>query len=186
MTLHQALLTATLHWLTVWINPQSGVHEHVSWCRPHCEQLAVQVVEDIELASLSSGVDPWLLLSLGMAESRLNPRALSSIGAFGLFQLHPRGSSGRLVLAACRHLNRRECDRLAALQGASLFQVGMSECGLPREAVYFHRTGRCGRGPNSDRVVRNAEKLKRVFLVQSSWTDVVLFDHDEEMHPLSG
>lgn len=181
MTLHHALLAAALEWLTVWTNPQSGVRVGVSWCRPRCESLAVQVVDDIELSSLSSGTDPWLLLSLAMAESRLNPRARSSIGAFGLFQLHPRGPLGGLVLKACRRLDRRECDRLAALEGASLFQVGMLECGGPREAVYFHRTGRCGRGPNSDRVVRNAERLRRKFEVQSSWTDVI--DSIHELQP---
>jgi hypothetical protein len=167
MTLHNALVAAALDWLTVWTNPQSGVHEYVSWCRPTsaCESLVDRAVEDIELASVFHDDDPWLLLSLAISESRLRPSSLSTIGAFGLFQLNPRGPTGSLVRKACRRLTTRECDRLAAFQGAALFAVGRDSCRDARQAVFFHRTGRCGRGPNSDGVVRRAEAMRREFEV---------------------
>jgi len=160
MTLHQALVLAALNWLTL-PNGQA----YVSWCRPaaRCEAMVEQAVEDVELSALLTGQDPWDMLSLAIGESRLNPRARSKVGAFGLFQLNPRVTQGRLVRRACRGLIRRECDRLAALEGARMFAESVADCGSVRRAIYRHRTGECGRGPNSDKVADKAIRLRRLY-----------------------
>lgn len=165
MDLHTALLTAALHWLTL---PHSSALEqprYVKWCGPSevCEAMVEQAVEDIEYVSILTDTDPFLMLSLAMAESRLNPRAKSSIGAFGLFQVNPRVPVGAEVLSACRSLSQRECDRLAALRGAMMFAAGVEKCHGLRAGVYNHRTGHCGLGPNSSRVVDKANRMRKYY-----------------------
>lgn len=158
LTLHQALVIAALKWLTL-PNGQA----YVKWCMPapRCEAMVEQAVEDVELISLLHGLDPWDVLSLVMRESNLNPRAKSTIGAFGLLQLHPRGPTGRLVRKACRRLSRRECDRLAALEGGRMMAENLQTCGTVRRAFYAHRLGECGRGPLSDRDADRAVVMRR-------------------------
>lgn len=160
MTLHQALLVAALRWLTL-PNGQT----YVKWCLPEarCEAMVEQAVEDVELVSLIHGLDPWDTLALVMRESNLNPRSRSSIGAFGLLQLHPRGPTGRLVRKACRLLSQRECDRLAALEGARMFADNLQTCGTVRRAFYAHRLGECGRGPLSDADADRAIRMRRAY-----------------------
>lgn len=170
MTLHQALLMAALQWLTIWTNPNTGEPTYIDWCRPsqRCVRLVEQVVEDIEYASVMTRMDPWVALRIARVEGRLNPRFKSSIGAFGLFQIHPRGPTGRLVKATCRRLSQRECDRLATLMGAQMFVDGMHECRRSddrletvQHALFFHRTGRCGWKKRDDPA---KEKFRRELL----------------------
>lgn len=123
--------------------------------------MVLQVVEDVEYSALQTRQDPWDLLALAMGESRLNPRARSQkVGAFGQYQLHPDYEPGLSVRKACRKLGRRECDRLAALQGAEAIAVGVDKCGSFRRAVYNHRLNDCGRGPNSDKVANTAIAMR--------------------------
>jgi len=45
--------------------------------------------DDIERASRTAGLHPWLVAAVVEAESRFNPRAVSRVGARGLMQLMP-------------------------------------------------------------------------------------------------
>lgn len=113
-------------------------------------------------AALLHHEDPWLMLALGKHESDYNARAISSVGAFGYWQLMPQWW-GAHPLRMCR-LRPSECTWFQAYYAAAALGHYRKKCGGPARAVTGYRFGYCREPRGIDvAVVRTRNRLKRRF-----------------------
>jgi soluble lytic murein transglycosylase-like protein len=96
-----------------------------------------------ESAARAEALPPAYLLALLIAESGLNPNAVSSVGAFGLGQIHPRTPLGRELRAACRlSADADECAEMGVRVAARALRYALVRCrGDRRCATAFYRHG---------------------------------------------
>lgn len=160
--MYDILLAIALSFVTVWTNPNSGKPTYISWCRNtgDCETTIKRVVHNVHFISNELDVDEVAIMSLVMTESRLNPKAKSSIGAFGLLQLHPRSKAGLAAKHACRGKTKIECEISNLRFAIAEFKRVHAECKTYPRTFYAWRTGKCGRGPYSNQTYQLYRKLR--------------------------
>jgi soluble lytic murein transglycosylase-like protein len=108
-----------------------------------------------ESAARAEELPPAYLLALLIAESGLNPNAVSSVGAFGLGQIHPRTPLGRELRAACRlSADADECAEMGVRVAARALRYALrASHGNRLAAVVRYRHGHIAPARASDRHV---------------------------------
>ncbi len=163
-----AVLRALENRLTVWSNERSGRRVYVWHCRRarvDCRERLVAFAQLITEASLSNGIDPFLLAGIALRESGLNPFAEGGAGERGIVQLHPRGVGSRVRFVRNDEYRERCARRTDACQGevlhqgAELIARSVNTCGTVREALGMYNTGVCQETSYSRRVLEERERL---------------------------
>jgi soluble lytic murein transglycosylase-like protein len=115
----------------------------------------------IESAAHDEGIAPAYLAALLVAESGLDPNAVSSARAFGLGQINPRTTLGRELVAACRLVNDADdCAELNVRTSARMLKAALVRCrGDRRCAVARYRGAWPNIRPRDVAVVRLAQKI---------------------------
>jgi hypothetical protein len=152
--LENSITGAILTKLTVWHNPIENRPIYVTHCREMrvgCEMQVRQFVNYIVEVSREHNIDPWLFAGMAWHESRFNPAAASSVGAFGIFQLlrSSRASLGisfvhqRWIREACtRELGA--CQRPVVERAAVWLLASVEQCGgSMQDGLRAYNSGDC-------------------------------------------
>lgn len=150
----RSLMTAAvLQKLTIWVRPSDGSRVYVEHCRRHrhgCEQEVATLVDYIFDVSIRNGFDPWLLVGIAWHESRFNPFAESSEGAFGLLQILRRSPWSRGLPFIHQRWFREQCHHeIGSCQQSiverSVFWLRRSidHCGSVQAGLRMYNSGRC-------------------------------------------
>lgn len=139
MTLIDIILTLTV----VFVGETRVVHVRHMRSSPGPEARAQALAHAFEVAGDTYGLSPRLLAALAFAETGYNGALVSSKGAVGVMQLHPRGEAGRAYLRACREPSPA-CDAWSVVLGAEVLRGCLDACGESELAIGCYRTGWCG------------------------------------------
>jgi hypothetical protein len=161
----ERLQAAILQELTVWKKP-SGESVYIAHCRTSsygCKERAHDFASSIIFAAERHDVDAWLLASMALHESGMNPRAVGAAGETSIFQLHPKSRWGRRYKKICKG-NVSRCTKAASDIAASLLSRSIKRCGNLRTALGMYNSGKCQDNKYSKNVVRRHKRLLRSFL----------------------
>ena len=130
-----------------------------------CDTRVMHYTRYIVRSSEEAGLDPWLIASIAVVESALNPFAVSSIGAAGIMQLNPRyvGRESDFVMSPA--LRRRcrtipgECQREVVSLGVNHLTRWIDRCGSVRRALGGYSSGTCGVNSYARRVLSVRSRL---------------------------
>lgn len=160
------MINAILAMLTVWTLPngdpvygkacrrqQGGCEEHIAWA-----------VQTIDYYSTLNRLGPELAAAVAFHETRYSVTATSSIGAWGILQLHPKSKWGRSVAKACRALRvprtHRLCQELVIAEGVALLARCVDKCGSVPEALGLYSSGKCVSNGYARQVLRVKKELE--------------------------
>ena len=117
-----------------------------------CEERIQSLVEIMIYEARVKGIDPWVAAAMTWKETRFNPFVISTRGARGVVQLHPRNSRFnhiRFVHGSDSYRNacKRQlgfCQEEVISEGFSLLSDSRSRCGGDlASALTMYNTGKC-------------------------------------------
>lgn len=167
LDLEQALVER----LTVWTRPD-GARVYVRHCRgvsAGCEARIRAFAVLLEGAAGRHGLDPFVLASIAVRESGLDPSAVGAVGEAGIVQLHPRGAGRRVAFVQSaafrdRCVRRPDACQAAVVElGAGLLAKSIARCGSLEAGLGMYNAGECDPGrPYVRRVLAELERLRRL------------------------
>ena len=146
-----------------------------SACGPRVEAFASYFVRAGDVYN----IDPWLLASIALVESKLDPWAEGRCGKHkcrGIMQVHP-ANRGVPKFARSEKLRKRckklpgACQEEIVMYAAKLLQWTTKTCGSLSAGLGAYNTGKCGRGK------------KYVTKVQAKFQELIDDRHDKDRRP---
>lgn len=135
-----------------------------------CEERIQSLVEIMIYEARVKGIDPWVAAAMTWKETRFNPFVISSKGARGVVQLHPRNSRFNHVrFIHGSDAYRNSCKRLLGFcqeevisEGFAMLSDARTRCGGDIEsALTMYNTGRCTHQVRyATEVIRDSEKMR--------------------------
>jgi hypothetical protein len=153
LELQNSITGAILTKLTVWHNSIENRPIYVEHCREMrhgCEAQVRQFVNYIVEVSREHGIDPWLFAGMAWHESRFNPSAASSMGAYGIFQILRAGPASvglpfvhqRWFREACSR-DLGVCQRPIVERAAVWLLASAEHCGSMQDGLRAYNSGDC-------------------------------------------
>lgn len=150
--------------LTIWIKPSTGERVYAANCRRHthgCVAEITQLIDYIWEECRRQDFDPWLVAGIAWHESRFNPFAGSSEGAYGVLQILRRGRWANGLPFVRQPRYRRQCRaELGSCQqpvierGIYWLRRSIANCGSVQGGLRVYNSGSCNGPRRYVRLVR--------------------------------